>query len=350
MSGPEVGGASAPCPRRVFNARWDSTTVKCGDEARMLADTENIPADTEATFAVKQISDDSVINTVNSDTQATSVEGRWISRKPSANWNGAEVKFNVTAGGESAVSEGEQLSFHRYADIARASLTGTVSSPPGSATPNFSWDKKVHIEFTDRKMILTVKIRLINRTQTRPQKREKDSLEEYNTRCNNVPIGAAVPASVKQNMKNAIESIYRDQLYLHRVGCGRGNFCGCDLTFKCCKFKVEVIVEFVETSGAVISDVNLWPATGRMDSSNWHRIESPATPGSPAGTVWGHEVGHLMGFYDEYSTGAIGNPPWVPESAPSLMGYGHDVFPYHMEEFRTWFNGQVDEEFRMSEV
>jgi hypothetical protein len=305
----------------------------------MLADTENIPADTAATFAVKKISDNSTITTVNDKTRASSIEGKWTSQKPSADWNGTEVKFKVTAGGESADSEGEQLSFHRYEDIARASLSASVSSPPGASSPRFGWNKRVFIEFTDRKLILTVKVKLINRTGSRPERDKKESYADYRTRCNEVPTGGPVPDASKQSIKDAVERIYRDKLDLHRQDCQRGDGCDCPRNYLCCKFETEVRLEFTETSGAMIHEVNLWPESGRANSNNWHRIESRP------GKSWAHEVGHLMGFYDEYTEGATGNPPWVPSAPGNIMGSGTGVPDYYFEEFRSWYSDQSGEAF-----
>ncbi len=341
MSGGEAGSASSSCPRSIIHARWVTTPVKCGDKAGMHADTVNIPADTSATFAVKKVSDNGMITTVNTKTKASSVEGEWISQKPSDNWDGVDVKFKVTAGGEAADSEEDHLSFHRYPDKARASLSGRVTSPPGASSPRFGWNKKVFIEFTNRRLILTVKVHLINRTQDRPTRGEKESYGDYYTRCNATPTGDPVPASSKRAIKTAVETIYRDKLDLHRRSCLRENGCNCPRNYFCCKFETKVRLEFVETSGAMIHEVNLWPRSARADASNWYRIESRP------GKTWAHEVGHLMGFYDEYTEGATGSAPWVTSSSANIMGSGTGVPDYYFEEFRSWYSSQAGEAFNL---
>lgn len=341
----EVGGAVEPCPlKRVINARWRSNPVKCGSDVGMVADTVNIPAGTSASFAVKRVTDNSLLSTENNNTGASSVQVDWTSKKPSADWDAPEVKFKVSAAGVDANSQEAHLSFYSYPDIAQTNISGRMQSPPAPATARFGWDKKVFIRFSDKKLVLTVKIRLRNKTQARPEREKKESYADWKRRCREIPVGAPVPGAAKQTMKEGIESVYRDEQYLHREACQRNDSCDCDLANRCCKFPVEVIVEFVETSGAMIHEVNLWPGTGRASSNDWYRIESRP------GKTWPHEVGHLMGFYDEYSSGAIGNPPWQTSSSTSIMGSGNEVFDYHLEEFRAWFNDRAGEPFKLIEI
>lgn len=46
-------------------------------------------------------------------------------------------------------------------------------------------------------------------------------------------------------------------------------------------------------------EVNLFQGAGRANASNWTRVKT-------RDNSWAHETGHLLGFYDEYSTGAVG--------------------------------------------
>jgi hypothetical protein len=100
-----------------------------------------------------------------------------------------------------------------------------------------------------------------------------------------------------------------------------------------------VRLELLDAAGPNVNEVNLWPGSGRADSSNWDRIESRP------GKSWAHEVGHLMGFYDEYSSGATGAAPWRPDVPSSIMGDGTTIFDYHIEEFRAWYSGRAGEQF-----
>lgn len=332
------------CPqKKSIKGRFAATEVKCGDLVGLEADVVNIPDGTHTTFGLRRFPDRGNIATESGNLAASQVRGvHWLSKKPSDQWPEWEVDFDVSAAGVTGRSE-NRLKFHRYAAVARASILGRMQSPPAPATARFGWDKKTFIEFSNGELILTVKVHLLNRTQRRPERGSKESYGDYLRRCQAVPIGSAVPAARKLTMKETIEKVYCDEQQLHRDGCGRSDGCDCDIRNNCCKFKVKVVVEFVETSGPVIHEVDLWPGTGRASSNSWYRIESRP------GKSWAHEVGHLMGFYDEYSSGATGNPPWQRSSSSSIMGSGTDVYDYHLEEFRAWFVAQAKEEFKLLE-
>lgn len=327
----EVSETVESCPRRIINARWAVTPVKCGDNAQMLADTENIPANTSATFDVKKISDNSSITTINSNTTTSSIEGMWESQKPSENWNGAEVKFTVAAAGEQADSGDEQLSFHSYPDIARQTRTHN-RTPVGYA----AFTGRYTIEFTDRQLIVKVRVKLLNKQAARPANRA-----DYASVANGPPVADAQ----KRLMKRRIQRILSKRLDLHRWECARENECNCPRDYKCCKFEVIVRVYFVESNEHHV--VNLWPGSSRHDAENWHVTESRT------GLSWAHETGHLLGWYDEYAGGgtapAADNPRgrWQNDRSRGIMGPGRIVYWDHLEDFRSWFVRRSGENWRL---
>ena len=331
-----VGEASEPCGEpQLINARWREAAVKCGDEAGMLADTVNIPAGTNATFTVKRTSNNGTITSANSNTQASSVTGTWISQKPSDTWNGAEVKFTTAAAGLQANSEDPQLSFHRYADISRSEFRQHMSSGI------YGWERAVMVELNDRLLRIHVPIK-IRKAGTLPKRRKNESYadyvgrwtpEAYNPRQHDLSSGEKVA------LKNSIEGNYRRIMALHRAGCQRhsqSGGCRDPVTRKCCKFEIQVQVHFYNLNDSTAlswaSVVNYWSGSDRANSANWFEGDLSTEP-----WVMAHETGHLMGFYDEYQPdGATGPAPWQPANSSGLMGSGTGLETYYFNEYATW--------------
>jgi hypothetical protein len=331
-----VGGASEPCGEpQLINARWREETVKCGDEAGMLADTVNIPAGTNATFTLKRTSDNGTITSESGNTQPSSVTGTWVSQKSSDTWNGAEVKFSVSAAGLQAESADPQLSFHRYADISRSEFRRHMSSGV------YGWERAVMVEFTDRIVVIHVPIK-IRKTGTLPERHKNESYAAYARRWvppTYIPGTHDLSAGEKVALKNSIEGYYRRKMILHRAGCRRhsqSGGCADPLTRKCCKFEIQMMVHFYNlndsTAPSWASVVNYWSGSDRANSSNWFEGDLSTEP-----WVMAHETGHLMGFYDEYQPdGATGSAPWQPTNSSGLMGSGTGLETYYFNEYANW--------------
>ncbi len=345
----KVGCAVEPCPFAekksslpplVFNARWQDEVVKCGDEAQMLAETQNIPSDTNATLTIQRVAGGGAIATVNCKTGAASVAGAWISQKQSDSWDGEEAKFVAAASGVQGNSEGTQLSLFKYPDIKKATRSHVRKAEnrnnPAAVVHYADLKGKYTIEFTERQIIVKVRVKLVNKQGARPA-----STADYGTVAN----GPAVAAAQKNKMKKKIEKVLSQRLDVHRKGCPRGDGCNCPLDYKCCKFEILVKVFFVEAHEHHV--VNLWPGSARHNAANWHVVESRPDKS------WAHETGHLLGWYDEYNDGA--HPPagadpqgrWQNNRPAGIMGTGSAVFWDHLEDFRSWFVAETGENWRL---
>lgn len=346
-AGEPVAAPTQPCsspppgtePPALINARWQETEVKCGDNATMLADTQRIPAGEPATFTVKQVSDSSTLDTVNSTTSASSVQGAEVARKPTDDWAPPpdllpELKFTVAAAGLTADSADPQLALHRYANIRRRNFNRNMTSV--GAVANYGWERRVKVELTDRVFIIHVPIKVKKRSANKPAQAAGEGGAAFATRCEAIAF-TELTAAEKRRFRRKIESKFRQKRALHRHRC-TGD-CGHQCARKCCKFEIKVVVDFYNSTNATpASVVSLWPggADPRADSANWFAPDDDA--------VFAHEVGHLMGFYDEYNPdGAWGAAPWRHTHPGYLMGpdTGRRLAPYYFQVYATWLGASA---------
>jgi hypothetical protein len=339
-------GPVLPCAKQLLNARWSPTTVKCGSVAQMLSDTRNIAAGAPATHTVKKI-DNTVLATVNVAAGAGSITGDWTSQKPNDAWGGPEIKFTVGADGLTADSQDPQLSFHRYANIARTPLSQDISAN------GFLIKKRVLAELADRVLILHVPIKL-RKCGTLPARRKNEAWGTWASRWTPGAYRAGhddVSANDKTNLKNGIEAHFRRKKALHRTACARhAGGCPDPVSRKCCKFEIQVLVHFYDlndaTAPAISSTVNYWNDTERANAANWFATDYP-------GSIWvfAHEVGHLLGFYDEYTGGATDSTPgtvWQNAAAFTIANLMNGASPQRLENyyfgtFATWIGGPTGE-------
>ena len=315
----------------IVSTRWEKSPVKCGDPVKLEAQTKDIPDDTEATFHVRSLSDGAEVATGTAKVGSDAATFTWESKKPSSDWpDGPELGFGVEAAGQS--KDGDELAFHHYPALAKQERVHH-RQPVGYAT----FDGRYSIEFTETRQVeIVVRVKLLNKQAARPA-----SQADYGTVANGPPVSAADKAT----MKAAIEAKLSKRLDLHRGDCKRGDACDCPRANTCCRFEVVVRVKFVEADAH--HTINLWPGTGRANAANWHIIESRP------GLSWAHEVGHLLGWYDEYPGGGVApaadnaDGRWLNDRPTGIMGPGSLVFWDHLEDIRSWFVGRTHEQWRL---
>lgn len=327
-------------PPALINARWQSTDVKCGDSASMLVDTQNIAAGQSAIFTIKKISDNSTVNTVSVSTTSSSAQAAEVVWKPTDNWGAdlaplPELKFSVSSSGKQADSTDPQLSFHRYADIAQTDIIRAFNSEACSAHPEcrvYRIEQRVKVELDDRVFKIHVPIKIRKRSTTQPVRGAAEAYGIWCARCLAVPLDGDgnLTAAEKTTLKNRIEAFYHHKKALHRHGCT-----GClhRCARKCCRLEIQVVVHFYELASATpASYVEYWRGSGRADAKNWFLTDTAATNA--------HEVGHLMGFYDEYTGGAVGSTPWQHPNAGRLMcDLSAGLENYYFNPYATWLGG-----------
>jgi hypothetical protein len=314
---------SLPCQQKKIKGRFDKVEVKCGSPVGFEADATNIADGKMAKFQLCLLPRQKTVLTVKRPLKTSKVRGlNWISKKLSNSWPAKELDFRVSADDVSSRSE-NQLKFHRYSN--QASETKTFNCASGI----YGWTGKFDVEFKNGLLIITIKIKLVNRKGNKPA----------GTAAALPAVGPAVSKKVKQNMKRDIQSKLTGKWLLHRGQCQRAEKCKCPIKRKCCKFRVRINVQFVEAGQH--HTVNLFRGKSSANSNNWTRIKLRKNS-------WAHETGHLLGWYDEYATGATGSPPrWKSVRAGAVMNTGLKVPAEYYWDFRDWYKGKTGEDWKL---
>lgn len=314
-------------PKKI-EGKFDKETARCGDEINLIANSTNIPDGGKVTYSIRSLCDSSTLESVEGTLSGSSSTDCLVVKKASGDWEGADFDFKLDAAGVSGTSS-NQFTVEKYEDIAVETKTFDCRSRGASGTRNYRWKGAFDAESKDGLVTITTKIKLLNRSGAKPTIR-----------------GAALPAvgtpvsdTDKAAMKADIESKLSAKSIMHRDDCSRGSTCDCSKDYGCCKQKVKVVVEFVESGQH--HEVNLFQGAGRANASNWTRVKTRANS-------WAHETGHLLGWFDEYSSGAIGSSPrWKNSNSTAVMSTGLVVPAEYYWDFRDWLKGKTGEDWEL---
>jgi hypothetical protein len=298
---------------KKLKVAFQSKEGRCGDQVYLIAWAENIPSGASAKFEVQQKG-----ATVQSTTEkliAATARARWESKAKTDERPEPPFELSASADGQSAKSE-NQFTLKKYDDVAKDSRTIACKSGV------FGWIAKFDAALTAGELIITTRIKLLNRKGNKPAS-AKDPQPE---------IGDPVTDADKTAMKADIEAKLSNKNRLHREKCTRGDTCDCPRKRGCCHFLIRVIVEFVESGEH--HQVNLYEGSGRANATNWTRVKT-------RDNSWAHETGHLLGFYDEYAGGAVGAAPRWKVQEGGVMNTGLSVYPEYCWDFRDWVAGKT---------
>jgi len=412
----EVGRCTESCRSlRIVEAEWDCNSddnhVRCGDDATMRAVVRGPGSRSGETvdFVVTHRHTSQQIHSAQDDTRRHRAEAIWIAQKQCDVWDNPEAFFTARAGGDSRNSS--NLSFHRYPDFSEENVQLEGLDNP-----------RIDLSFTEGEYILGVKIYLIPRSASRRNAHDTLTIEELAEINASVDPAEASPEHQQwaEDMQERIQAVFQDRWVLHRRNCQREDDCDCPVSYHCCKFPLKVQVQLlhysdhegdlntVEVWNNLAHVANVWPNNGRDSTFDWYRGWSSADPceehqrgfrddceacqqlqaeGSEnpcsrhmyhvarescqacreifrnrQALTLAHEVGHYLGFYDEYpqSEGGRTHPNaglneqvrWQTQASSNLMGLsadggsvGEGIPSYYFEPFREFFSKRMDEEF-----
>ncbi|MBK9419049.1 MAG: peptidoglycan-binding protein [Flavobacteriales bacterium] len=291
----------------------------CGDTIQIQVDGEQDSINRAVKIQITSGNNSAALESIPTTLGTVPYKAKWIAKKPGPDWPGSEIKISAESGASSYAGD-NHFHFKRIPDCREELKTIACSSGI------IAWTEQYHIGFRSGILHITTRIKLINRLGAKPTGGGSPP-----------PIGPPVTAAEKASMKTDIESKLTGKWFMHRVKCGRDKRCDCDEKNGCCKFRVRVHVEFVESGEDHV--VDLFQGTGRASSRKWTRVKT--RPNS-----WAHETGHLLGWYDEYADGALGaTPRWKVTNPDAVMGSGLRVpFTYYWD-FRDWLKAKTSQEW-----
>lgn len=296
--GTQPPAGTAQCPAQIrytLTGRWLDTQAYCGDEARLEVTVTPTPPDGLVTVNVLHPTTGATVDTLTGNMTGGRMETKWITKAQTANWRTDRIPFSATASsvGVSGNST-NQLTFRQ-----RPTTTWTlinVAHPSGNSFGPVHQKHDAQLEADKVHYKLKLKLR-----------------------------GSAFSEAKRTAAKQVIEDVWNNGFSaknFHRTDCKRGDACDC--TFDCCKAGFQLEVEFVTTGQHLtVRVVRTRPGRRRQRSSMNGNRGTWGDPPMNADTTYAHETGHVLGQFDEYSTGAIdpGASPDQPSNAatPNLM-------------------------------
>lgn len=336
---------------RVINARWLATPVRCGDEVGFRAVITGSPADTTATIEIYAVGSGTMLMTKNVNVIGGVIQDRYRVYAFSQNWRTDRIKFRVLVPALSISGESEnELTFRNRPTTGWELINQQL--PGINSNPHRIYDQSLEAG----RVHISVKLRLTGMTVT-PAER----------------------LSIKRNIESVWNDGFNPRYKFRRANCRRGANCpgdGCNLDFR-------LDVNFVEDQPHISIEMRDGTLLDNTSQLNTGRRENTSRTGADlhwsnravcavtnirgragdecTATVWyyppaaasifPHEIGHILGCFDEYFGG--GNDPQgyqpypataqtpIPPANQTLMST-HGVTTMHPRFYRyfLWFLNQ----------
>jgi hypothetical protein len=294
-AGDPAGGPSGTCPPPTNPATttytvccsWLDAQAYCGDSARLEVTVTPTPPDGSVSVDILHPSTGSSTASLTGNMTGGRMQTLWITKAQTANWRTDRIRFraNVSSIGQSCTSSNE-FTFRQRPTTNWSTLNVVHAKTNASLGSVF--------EYHDARL--------------------EANRVHYNVkiRTHGDPFGAAK----QTNAKTRIETVWNNGFSgkkFHRTHCQRGRTCDC--AFDCCKadFRLDanfpgsgehLYVRVVHTApGATVQGSSTAAAGGRPITGTW------GDPPRNADSTYAHEIGHILGQFDEYSPPVGGNDP-----------------------------------------
>lgn len=261
--------------------QWTVTEAYCGDEANLVCTITGNPPDGPAIIEILHPENGSVIETINAEMTGGRVESTWVTKAQTENWRTDEIPFRVKAAGLTCNS----------------SNVFTFRDRPTS-----NWTRKDFMRSCPRREGVAVQ-----RHRTVYELNLEADKVKQRLKLKSFPTGG-----ITDETKTAFETMVTTQSQatwnngsndktFHRRNCQRGDECDC--AFDCCKVGYELEINFVDADQHRRVYIVPQPDPPTAQISSWCRWDDSRWAYPPkAVTTYSHEVGHMLGQYDEYVT------------------------------------------------
>lgn len=280
------------CPIACEVTQWIDTQAYCGDNARLECTLTGNPEDGPATVEILHPTNGSVVETIDSFMICGHIAETWVAKAQTANWRTDLIRFQVRAAGQTCMSSNE-FTFRQ-----RPTTNWILKNVPHPSGGGFAPVSEHHdARLETGRVHYSLKLR-----------------------TDGDPFDDAKKLAAKTLIQNVWNNGFSAKKF-HRTRCQRGD--GCDCTYDCCKAGFRLDVNFVSNGEHALIHIHAWneidpypPCSQGQNEGDWTDPPRPADL-----TPYAHEVGHLLGQYDEYTDGAYdpATPPIQPRNDPGNL-------------------------------
>lgn len=307
-SGMAKDATVAPCPR--MDGRWVDTRVYCGDFAKLEARISPAPGDCKVQIYVWRTTDRGplFVEVFEAGVRGGRIEAQWTAKAPSARWREDRLFFSVLMSGSTVAGQSSNaLTFKARPDIGWKTLDRNLPKPPPTWYASKGQPKTWH-HFREPCEICDATFDAAG--------------VHYELRLK--ITGVALTAEEQGKIQFQVEDIWNGNfkaLTFHRLSCQRG--AACDCTYDCCKAGYKLSLRFVSGGEHVTVDRKVGTGQAHMGRKGSEWYVTPIDPDA----VYAHEVGHVLGQYDERAEGSTDPTGEQPPSSgePNIMAYGNFV-------------------------